>query len=238
MGRTQTQNAAFFERKGPERKPWPGGMPLKRKIIATCFLNASVLARKSLNCNLSWGFPFGNLLTKTRVLKRCVLERKRELNANASVLGTQRLMLQSTLLYRHFEALQLVVTEARLLKHYLPRLGSLLPRFQRVIWTLGILSEKAQKYLCGWVLSTLGISARKHKNICVGLPGDCQRARQHLSLVIPVADPFHDLVARSCCHLAPDLMSKTEVGGSNRTLEDRNLLLPSWLGACPGLFFF
>ena len=54
------------------------------------FLNASVLERKSLNRNLSWGFPLGNLLPKTRVLKHCVLERKRRPNANASVLGTQR----------------------------------------------------------------------------------------------------------------------------------------------------
>ena len=29
--RTQTRNAALFERKGPERKPWPRGKPLKRK---------------------------------------------------------------------------------------------------------------------------------------------------------------------------------------------------------------
>ena len=81
--RTQTQNAAFFESKGPERKPWPRGKPLR-------FLNASVLQRKSLNCNLSWGFPLGNLFPKTCVLERRVLERKREPNANASVLGTLR----------------------------------------------------------------------------------------------------------------------------------------------------
>ena len=54
------------------------------------FLNASVLERKALNRNLSWRFPFGNLLPKTRVLKHRVLERKRRPNANASVLGTQR----------------------------------------------------------------------------------------------------------------------------------------------------
>ena len=36
------------------------------------FLNASVLERKSLNRNLSWGFPLGNLLPKTRVLKHRV----------------------------------------------------------------------------------------------------------------------------------------------------------------------
>ena len=54
------------------------------------FLNASVLERKALNRNLSWGFPLGNLLPKTRVLKHRVLERKRRPNANASVLGTQR----------------------------------------------------------------------------------------------------------------------------------------------------
>ena len=33
------------------------------------FLNASVLERKSLNRNLSCGFPLGNLLPKTRVLE-------------------------------------------------------------------------------------------------------------------------------------------------------------------------
>ena len=52
--------------------------------------NASVLPRKSLNRNLSWGFPFGNLITKARVLESCALERKREPNANARVLGTLR----------------------------------------------------------------------------------------------------------------------------------------------------
>ena len=54
------------------------------------FLNASVLERKALNRNLSWGFPLGNFLPKRRVLKHRVLERKRRPNANASVLGTQR----------------------------------------------------------------------------------------------------------------------------------------------------
>ena len=54
------------------------------------FLNASVLLRKALNRNLSWGFPLGNLLPKRHVLKHRVLERKRRPNANASVLGTQR----------------------------------------------------------------------------------------------------------------------------------------------------
>ena len=89
--RTQTQNAAIFERKGPERKPWPRGKSLNRKkTIAMRFLNASVLERKSLNRNLSWGFPLGNLLPKTRVLKHRVLECKRRPNANASVLRTQR----------------------------------------------------------------------------------------------------------------------------------------------------
>ena len=46
--------------------------------------------RHSLNRNLSWGFPLGNLLPKTRVLKHRVLERKHRPNANASVSGTQR----------------------------------------------------------------------------------------------------------------------------------------------------
>ena len=59
-------------------------------MIAMRFLNASVLERKALNRNLSWGFPLGNLLPKTRVLKHRVLERKRRPNANASVLGTLR----------------------------------------------------------------------------------------------------------------------------------------------------
>ena len=59
-------------------------------MIAMRFLNASVLLRKALNHNLSWGFPLGNLLPKTRVLKHRVLERERRPNANASVLGTQR----------------------------------------------------------------------------------------------------------------------------------------------------
>ena len=54
------------------------------------FLNASVLPRKSLNHNLSWGSPLGDLLPKTRGLERCVLERKREPNTNVSVLGTLR----------------------------------------------------------------------------------------------------------------------------------------------------
>ena len=82
--RMQTQNAAFFERKGPERKPWPrGSLENARKKIAMRFLNASVLPHKYLNRNLSWGFPLGNLLPKTRVL-----ECKREPNANACVLGT------------------------------------------------------------------------------------------------------------------------------------------------------
>ena len=59
--RTQTQNAVFFERKGPKRKPWPRGKSLNRKkMIAMRFLNASVLERKALNRNLSWGFPLGN----------------------------------------------------------------------------------------------------------------------------------------------------------------------------------
>ena len=53
-------------------------------------LNASVLERKARNRNLSWRFPLGNLLPKTRVLKHRVLEHKRRPNANASVLGTQR----------------------------------------------------------------------------------------------------------------------------------------------------
>ena len=59
-------------------------------MIAMRSLNASVLERKALNRNLSWGFPFGNPLPKTRVLQQRILERNRRPNANASVLGTQR----------------------------------------------------------------------------------------------------------------------------------------------------
>ena len=61
-----------------------------QKMIAMRFLNASVLERKALHRNLSWGFPLGNLLPKKRILKHRVWERKRRPNANASVLGTQR----------------------------------------------------------------------------------------------------------------------------------------------------
>ena len=60
-----------------------------------------MLLRKSLNRNLSWGFPLGNLLPKTCVLERCVLERKRKKNANARVLGTLRFR---TLRLRAFES--------------------------------------------------------------------------------------------------------------------------------------
>ena len=55
----------------------PMGSLKSQKTIAMCFLNASVLPRKALNRHLSWGFPLGNLLPKTRVLKHRVLERKR-----------------------------------------------------------------------------------------------------------------------------------------------------------------
>ena len=76
-------------------------------MIAMRFLNASVLERKALNRNLSWGFPLGSLLPKTRVLKHRVLERNRRPNANASVLGTQRfrtlrpLLCNKTTSYEH-----------------------------------------------------------------------------------------------------------------------------------------
>ena len=53
-------------------------------MIAMCFLNASVLERKALNRNLSWGFPFGNLLPKTRVLKHRVLEQDKLLGEGDS----------------------------------------------------------------------------------------------------------------------------------------------------------
>ena len=51
-----------------------------QKTIAMRFLNASVLPRKALNRNLSWGFPLGNLLPKTRALKHREEERKRRPN--------------------------------------------------------------------------------------------------------------------------------------------------------------
>ena len=35
--RTQTQNAAFFERKGLERKPWPRGKSINRKNDRNAF---------------------------------------------------------------------------------------------------------------------------------------------------------------------------------------------------------
>ena len=76
--RTQTQNAAFFERKGPECKPWPRGKPLKRKKQSQCViwtLAFTTQVHKS-QPGLSWGFSLGNLLPKTRVLERRVLERK------------------------------------------------------------------------------------------------------------------------------------------------------------------
>ena len=76
--------------------PGPEGSLEIEKKIAMRFLNASVLERKALNRNLSWCFPLGNLLPKTRVLKHRVLERKRRLNANASILGTQRFRTLST----------------------------------------------------------------------------------------------------------------------------------------------
>ena len=53
-------------------------------MIAMRFLNASVLGRKALNRNLSWGFPLGNRLPKTLVLKHPVLERKRKRFRNAA----------------------------------------------------------------------------------------------------------------------------------------------------------
>ena len=56
-------------------------------MIAMRFLNASVLERKALNRNLSWGYPLGNLLPKTRVLEHRVLEqteRKRKRFRNAA----------------------------------------------------------------------------------------------------------------------------------------------------------
>ena len=89
--RTQTQNAAFFERKGPERKPWPRGKSLNRKKRSQCvFLNALRFRTQVPESQPLLGLPSGNLLPKTRVLKHRVLERKRRRSANASVLGTQR----------------------------------------------------------------------------------------------------------------------------------------------------
>ena len=59
-------------------------------MIAMRFLNASVSLRKALNRNLSWAFPLGNLLPKTRVWKHRVFrtqtqtERKRKRFRNAA----------------------------------------------------------------------------------------------------------------------------------------------------------
>ena len=83
----QTQNAAFFERKGSKRKPWHRGKSLNRKnkAIAMRFLNASVLPRKALNRNLSWGFPLDNLLPKTpRFRTETQTERQRKRFTNAA----------------------------------------------------------------------------------------------------------------------------------------------------------
>ena len=73
---TQTQNAAFFERKRPKRKPMAPSLRevfKSQKAIAMRFLNASVLPHKALNRNLPWVFPLGNLLPKTHVLEHRVL---------------------------------------------------------------------------------------------------------------------------------------------------------------------
>ena len=89
------------------------------------FLNASVLPRKGLNRNLSWGFPLGNLLPKTRVLKHHVLERKRRPNANASVLGTQ-----------HFRTLRCQMKCPKYcFGHFLICLNSWFREF--LVWTFG-----------------------------------------------------------------------------------------------------
>ena len=74
----------------PKNKALPAlGKSLNRKkVIALRFLNASVLERKSLNRNLSWGFPLGNLLPKNTRLKtprfRTQTERKRKRFRNAA----------------------------------------------------------------------------------------------------------------------------------------------------------
>ena len=83
--RTQTQNTAFLNAKDLKAiKPWPRGKHLKCKKQPQCvFERYSVLPHKFLNRNLSWGFPLSNFLTETRILERCVLERKRRPNANA-----------------------------------------------------------------------------------------------------------------------------------------------------------
>ena len=54
-----------------------------------CFLSASVLPRKALNRNLSWGFPLGNLLPKSRLKTprfrmQTQTERKRKRFRNAT----------------------------------------------------------------------------------------------------------------------------------------------------------
>ena len=91
--RTQTQKRrVFLNAKDLNASPGPEGREASKNARndRNAFLNASVLPRRSLNRNLSWGFLLGNLLPKTRVSERCVLGRKRGPNANASVLGTLR----------------------------------------------------------------------------------------------------------------------------------------------------
>ena len=80
------KNANAKRRVFRTQRTWTQALALReasktQEIITMRFLNANVLPRKSLNCNLSWGFPSGNLLTKTRLLERCVLEHKRDPNA-------------------------------------------------------------------------------------------------------------------------------------------------------------
>ena len=93
--RTQTQTPRFLTAKDLNASPGPeGSLQIAKTIAMAFFFTLAFLERKSLNGNLSWGFPLGNLLPKTPVLKHRVLERKRRPNANASVSGTQRFRTQ------------------------------------------------------------------------------------------------------------------------------------------------
>ena len=94
-----------------------------QKMIAMRFLNASVLGRKALNRNLSWGFPLGNLLPKTRVSKHRVLERKRR--PFLKRLGTLRFRTQDSSSILAFEQCQMVVFVADDLGFLGPRIPDL-----------------------------------------------------------------------------------------------------------------
>ena len=80
LGLSGRNTPRFSNAKDLNASPGPEGT---QEIIAMHFLNATAFDHAS--CNLSWGFPLGNLLPKTRVF-----ERKRKTNANTSLLGMLR----------------------------------------------------------------------------------------------------------------------------------------------------